>query len=346
MKNNNNEKETFLEKIKNRRRLIIVIVILIAIGLFIRSRIINGKGDIEKAEVTKGEVVEELILSGQIMADEHAQLAFQTSGKLSWIGVSEGDEVEKGENLARLDSTNLSMDLKIADASLRRYASSLDKVYDDLQGKEDSETYEEIETRILAESNKDSAVYSQIKAQHNYANSVLKAPFDGIISYIANPFSGVNVLFSQTQIEVVNPETIYFEVVADQSEVTDLYVGQKVNIILDSFFEEEFEGEILFISYTPKSGEAGTVYKVKVRFNMLDFDITKLRVGMTGDASFILSEKQDVLYVPSNFVNSDKNGDYVNLKKQNNKVYIEKGLEGEERIEIMGDIKEGDIVYD
>jgi len=346
MKNNNNEKETFLEKVKSRKRLIIVIIVVIAIGLFVISRIINGNGDIEKAEVKKGEVVEELILSGEIMANEHAQLAFQASGKISWIGVSEGEEVQKGQSLARLDATSLSMDLNIADTSLRRYASSLDKVYDDLQGKEDSETYEEIETRILAEANKDSAVYSQIKAQHNLANSTLIAPFDGIVSYIANPFSGVNVIFSQTQIEVVNPETVYFEVVADQSEVIDLSVGQRVKIVLDSYFEEELEGEILFIGYTPKSGEVGNVYKVKVGFNELDFDVTKLRIGMTGDASFILSEKQNALYVPTDFVNSDTKGSYVNLKKHNNRVYIEKGLEGEERIEIIGEIKEGDIVYD
>jgi hypothetical protein len=29
-----------------------------------------------------------------------------------------------------------------------------------------------------------------------------------------------------------------------------------------------------------------------------------------------------------------------------NKVYVEIGMEGEERIEITGDIKEGDVLYD
>jgi len=67
---------------------------------------------------------------------------------------------------------------------------------------------------------------------------------------------------------------------------------------------------------------------------------------MTGDARFALSEKSDVLYVPPQFINSDKNGKYLRLGRKNNKVYIETGIEGEERVEVIGDTKEGDIVYD
>ena len=67
---------------------------------------------------------------------------------------------------------------------------------------------------------------------------------------------------------------------------------------------------------------------------------------MTGDAKFILSQNEDVLFVPTRFINSDLNGRFVNLGKTNNKVYIETGLEGEERTEVKGDIKEGDTVYD
>jgi len=68
------------------------------------------------------------------------------------------------------------MDLQIAEADLRAKAASLDKVYDDLQGKEGSETFEEIETRTVAETNKDKAVFSQIKAQKNLADLLPMLP--------------------------------------------------------------------------------------------------------------------------------------------------------------------------
>ncbi len=93
------------------------------------------------------------------------------------------------------------------------------------------------------------------------------------------------------------------------------------------------------------AGEVGTVYKVKVIF-VDEIDATKLRIGMTGDAKFVLSERDEVLYLPPKFINSDTGGKYVNLDRKNNKVYIEVGIEGEERVEVIGDIEEGDTAYD
>jgi len=43
-------------------------------------------------------------------------------------------------------------------------------------------------------------------------------------------------------------------------------LGQKVKVVLDPFPDKEFEGEVVFINYVPKSDEVGTVYKVKVSF--------------------------------------------------------------------------------
>lgn len=333
-----------IEVLKARKKLLIIILILVFVGLLIkRAASKNDKAD--TAQIMRGSVSEDLILSGEIKADEHVQLSFQSSGQISWVGATEGSWVEKGQALARLDTTKTSLDLQIADAILRSEAASLNTVYDDLQGKEDSEIYEEKETRTAAETDKDKAVFGHIKAQKDLSNATLASPFAGVVTMVANPFSGVNVLFSQNQFEIVNPETIYFEVAADQSEVVDLVEGQKVKVVLDSFPDEELEGKIQYISYTPKTGEVGTVYKVKVTF-IDEPDANKLRIGMTGDASFILSSKENVLYAPPSFVNSDTSGKYVSLESKNNKVYIEVGLEGEDRIEIEGEVEEGDTIYD
>lgn len=328
-----------------RKKLTIFVLVVLVVGFIVVRVRSKGKEGEEIAEVARGTVREELILSGEIKADEHAQLTFQTSGKISWVGVAEGDWVKKGQSLTRVDSTNLSQDKKIADADLRRYASSLDTVYDDLKDV-GTESFSEIESRTLAETNKDKAVFVNIKAQQNLVNATLKAPFDGVVSYLAHPFTGAFVIYTEKQVELVNPETVYFEVSADQTEVIDLYIGQKVTMIFDSFIDNELEGEIIFISYTPMSGEVGSVYKVKVGFPADSIDLKKVRIGMTGDAMFILSEKKDVLYVPPEFVNSETKGKYLRLGKNNNKVYVDVGLEGEERVEVSGDIKEGDTVFD
>ncbi len=106
------------------------------------------------------------------------------------------------------------------------------------------------------------------------------------------------------------------------------------------------EGEVSYIGYTPKEGETSIVYEIKISFPQKDLDTTKLKISMTGDAKFILSQKDETLFVPNNFVNSDKNGKFVYLGSKKNKVYVETGLEGEENIEITKGVKEGDKLVD
>ena len=337
-----------LSFIKNKltKRRIIIILIIVAIIFGVRYwQAKRNESEIDVASVKRGVVKEELILTGEIMADNYAKLSFPTSGKLSWIGTKEGDWVIKGQALASLDKTTLDTAYQMARNNLRKYEATVNRVHDDLKDKESTETYSEIETRVTAEATKDYYYDALRAAQYNLRNATLIAPFEGLITYVAHPYAGVNVFMTNTEIELIDPSTIYLDVSADQSEINDLYLNQKVTIILDSFPEKEYEGEITFIGYTPKAGEVGTVYKIRVNFINLNKDEI-LRIGMTGDANFILKEKTDILYVPSGFVNTDKDGKYVQLEKANNKVYIETGIEGEETIEISGDISEGDSIFD
>ena len=133
---------------------------------------------------------------------------------------------------------------------------------------------------------------------------------------------------------------------ADQTEVTKLKVGQEVKILLDSFPDISLSGEILSIGFTPKAGEAGAVYRIKVSLTPPEGQVDAFRIGMTGDARFILSQKEDILYIPPEFINTNTEGTYIKVGDKNNKTYIETGLEGEERVEVKGTIKEGDIVFD
>lgn len=343
----NQREDNLIEKILRRKRLV-VISIVVVIGLFFLWKFVISpkKEDVETVEVKKGTVTEELILSGEISADEYTNLTFQSSGRIIWVGVSEGDWVKKGQALAKLDTTKLNADLQRARSDLRSADASVEKAHDDVKDHDSDETYTQKETRTVAEVAKDKAYEAVLKAEEDLRNATLTAPFSGLITHVVKPFSSVHVLYTQTQFEIVNPETIFFEVVADQSEVLDLEEEKEVSIILDSFLEKEFKGTIKYIGFTPKAGEIGTMYEIKVEFLGEDLDVEKIRIGMSGDANFVLSQKENVLHIPPQFINSDKKGKYVYKNSKKNKVYIEVGIEGEERVEITGDIQEGDILYD
>ena len=321
----------------------VVAGLVIVGGIVIKNRA-SGKEDLDSVEIQRGVVRHELILTGEVKAVEHAYLTFQSSGELSWIGIEEGDWVKKGQYLARLDAANLKSQYEQAVADLRRAQATADNVLDQVKDNDDDETHVMKDLRTTAEATRDRAYRALEIAEENLRNGYIKAPFAGLIVDIALPFSGVNTTYATSQIEILNPESMYFETHADQTEIKDLAAGQQVFVLLDSFPEEEIEAVIKSIAYTPSAGEAGTVYEVKVTFKELDSE--KYRVGMTGDASFILGTKEDVLYIPPKYLNSDKEGKYVKMSPKNNQVYVEVGIEGETKVEINGEINEGDMIYD
>lgn len=328
---------------RHKKVSLVLLIVIIGAIVFLTRR--NGNGKLDQATVSRGDVAEEMVLSGVVAAEEHAKMSFPASGRLSWVKAKEGQTVNKGEPLMAIDTTAYVSALNRAEADLRAAEANVAAVYDSLQGKENTETFAEINTRTAAEAAKDKTYDLLLVAQSNLRDATLVAPFGGIVTYVANPFSGVNITAAVTQVEIINPETIHFEVAADQSEVVDIKDGEKVKIILDAT-DEEIIGTVTRISYTTVPGEVGSVYSVNIEFDgELREDFT-YRVGMTGDAHFVLSEKKDVVFVPSEFVKSDSQGDYVLINEGKEKAYIEIGLEGEERTEVISGIGEGVLIYD
>ena len=329
---------------RGHKKVIIVLVVVLLGGVFfLRSG--NGNGELEEARVERGDVTEEMILSGVIAAEQHAQLAFSSSGKISWIDVVEGQVAKKGQALAKLDTVALNASLQRARADLRAAEANAQEVLDDVKGNDSDETFEEKNLRTAAEVARDKAYEAVIIAEQSLREATLIAPFAGLVTFVENPFAGVNVVAGATQVVIVNPETIHFLVAADQTEVIEIASGEKVKIVLDAN-DEELGGEVSHISLTTIPGEVGSVYSVKLKFSGELSGEFVYRIGMTGDAHFVLNEKKNVLYVPTDFLKSDSGGDYVLVNEGKDKAYVEVGLEGEVRTEVVGGLSEGARIYD
>lgn len=330
-----------------KRRLIVFGVVVVGVLLFNFLSHRNGNGVVE-SQVAKGEVKEELVLTGEVKAKEYSNLQFNSSGTLSWVGVSVGEQVKKGSALAKLDTTILNSAYQRALADLRSAEATVNRVHDDLKGKDSTETFTEKETRIAAEVAHDKAYDAYISAEKALRDATLIAPFAGTVTYMAHESAGMNVTAGVTQVTLVNPETIYFEVNADQTEISRFRVGDKATITLDAFENVPVMAEVTSVSITPNPEESGTVYPIRMKFVNTDSleSLQKYKIAMTGDVSFVLSKKEDVLYVEPRFVNSDKNGKYLLVNEGKDKKYIEIGIEGDSRVEIAGDISEGEKVFD
>ena len=85
-------KEKILNFVKSklRKKKFWLVFVIIIIGIFIYRYFSNrGKDQIVTTEIKRGDVKEELVLTGSVKAEEYVQLTFPTSGQITWVGVKE-----------------------------------------------------------------------------------------------------------------------------------------------------------------------------------------------------------------------------------------------------------------
>jgi len=342
-----------------KKRWYLILFILFVIGFIftkVNSTQTNGKKQ-TAYKVKRQNIKETLSLSGTVDAEERATLRFQSSGKLIWVGVKQGDYVKKYQGIASLDQRQLQKTLKKYLLAYQKDRSSFEQTKDDKRTDlvDMSVDLRHKAQRLVdsAQADLESAVLDVELQSLAMEYSYLYTPIEGLVVRLDSPYAGVNITPAQAEFEVINPKTIYFSATADQNDVVKLKQGEESEIVLDAYPDTTLKGKIYMISFVPKTGETGTVYQVKLALNGENTDY-RYRFGMTGDANFTMRELTNVLVVPSKYIKTEKKPDgtlekkYV-MKKVNNiqvKTSIETGEELEDKTIITSGLQEGDTVYD
>jgi len=337
--------------IKKRWYLILLILIVVVFISYGRNSASSGKEKVESYTVKRENLREVLSLTGEINADERVSLKFQTSGRLAWVGVKEGDYVKKYQTLATLDKRDIQNRL---DKYLNTYSISRNNFE---QGNDEFK----VEPFNLSETARRSAERALENNQFSLSNTVLDVeyqnlsleysnlwtPIEGIVTHVATPFAGVNITPAGAEFEVVNPKTLYFSVTAEQGDVINIKEGMKGKINFDAYPEKKYNGEVYYVSFSPKDGETGTVYEVRLKLDEKAM-MLPLRLKMTGDLEFLLKERDGVLSIPSSYLKKDKKGSYVYTGSDKKKVkqYIDYSEEVDGKYIITDGLTENTVIYD
>lgn len=148
--------------------LVLIVIVFFAGYKFLFSQ----KKQLETVSVQRKDISVSFSASGKVKAEKTVKLHFLSSGKLAWIGISEGDLVKKWQALARLDTTKASSNYRRALSDLRAAEATLERVYDELKGN-DTETFTQKEKRTIAEVAKDKAYEAVIQAKKTLADATL-----------------------------------------------------------------------------------------------------------------------------------------------------------------------------
>lgn len=299
---------------------------------------------INTTTVKKENIQQTLTLAGEVDAKEKATLRFQTSGRLSWVGVETGDYVKKYQIVATLDRRELQKKLEKDLNSFLSERWDLDQTREDYEGVAITDEFQRIIDKAQFDLNK--AIIDVELQDLALQYSRLMTPIEGIVTKIDTPYAGVNITPAGAEFEVINPQTLNFVAVADQTEVVLINEDSAAELVLDSYPDRTLNGYVDKIDLKPKSGETGTVYAVTFKIDNLPSE--KLRLGMTGDLTFTTMLKRQVLTLPFSYVN-EEDGKYYVFKEQKGKVIKKKikvGIETDDRYEIVSGLEEGDKIYD
>jgi len=168
-----------MEFFKKRKKLSIISIIIIIVVIILLVVLPGEDTKIEFLVIERGDLIQEVGITGKVQPKVEVDLAFEISGKVSKVNVGVGDHVQEGNQLVVLNNQKLYADLRKAQATQRAEELELEEMLlgtreEDIKIKETeleqaklalSNYYEDTENILTDSYNKaDDAINKQIDA--------------------------------------------------------------------------------------------------------------------------------------------------------------------------------------
>jgi macrolide-specific efflux system membrane fusion protein len=309
---------------------LLALVVLLAVGVgavvFAMGGIAAASGDQPRyltATVTRGTVSQDVTSTGTVAASTTYGLIFGSTAQLgasssssassgtTWhvdsLKVKVGDQVKKGEILAKAATSSLQAQLTQANAAWQSAKIQLTIAQENRAAATTTSTIRQTQVALYnAQSAVSQANQSRIELTVEINAATLTSPIDGVVSAV-NIVAGVDAPSGDAI--VVSSRTYQVTASVVESDLSSVKVGQKVAITV-SAVNASLTGTVASIALTPSttSGSSSVVsYPVTVS---IDGTNDQLRSGMSSDVSITVAQAANVLVVPTAAL-SGSNGNYV-----------------------------------
>jgi RND family efflux transporter MFP subunit len=326
----------------NKKNILIVsiVVVIAVLGFMAYRQVAAKKAAAVESSATETAVVERSDLSmtvdasGSIVPRVEIGLAFTTGGRVAETLVTEGEQVETGQLLLRLDTQDLEWQVEQARLSVSIAEYDLSDMRDDY--------YEESDQVKRSKAKLEQAQVSQQQAEWRLEQATLKAPINGVVTTLFVE-SGEMANSGQTVITLSDLANLDVDVNLDETDVARIEMGMTVVVTVDAFPGMEVIGEVIEIASTADVQSGVVLYPIKVHLDPTDLP---LRSGMTVNVMFTLEERKDTLVVPFRAVETEGGQAYLTrvTVSGSERVAVTMGLITDTQIEILSGIEEGDVI--
>lgn len=289
-------------------------------------------------DVVRGDMQQTLQGVGRVESVKMIDLSYpQSGGRLKSIGVKVGDKIKKGDIVAQLDTTDLDYRLQVEQIRLKQMENTFASLKKAMKHARDKTPV----TNASMDVDIQKLTVQQLMQQKT--DSVLRAPIDGSVTYLASVNTGDVVDAYSTLVRIAD-ESVKMMTYLKESNVTQFQIGMKVKVTM-RIGNTAAEGEVVS---TPDdmvrkdfSKPDSTVY-IKLPENFLE----KAAIGEEATLIVIIADRQNVLMLPRNCVQTYMQRRYVQMLVNGVKVEkdVQIGLETTTECEIISGLEEGDKV--
>ncbi len=327
-----------------KKTLIIIGVIAVALIVVLiagkKAGWFGASGNIKEVEITMIEpiqIVETVSATGKIQPELEVKLSSEVSGEIIELPVVEGQLVEKGDLLVRINPDIYQSSLQRSRAGLQNVRANYAQAEANL--KEAKANYDRNKTLFekgviskaewdravaayeVAEASKNAAYYSMqsasatvTEATDNLARTSIFSPMRGTISKLAVELGervvGTQQMAGTEIMRVANLASMEVEVDVNENDIVKVAVNDSTIVEVDAYLKREFKGIVTEISNSAIEGltaDQVTNFKVKVKILKSSYEdllegkpenYSPFRPGMTATVDIITRRRDNVIGVP------------------------------------------------
>ena len=293
---------------KNKKTWIVIGIVAVAIGAWLLLSGGKKKETVtfETAKVERTNIQNTITATGTIEPVTSVTVGTQVSGIVSRLYVDYNSEVKKGQIIAELDKTNLTSELRTAQANLSSAQSTLNYELNNYnryktlfdKGLVSADEFETAKLSYLKA--KEQVVTSQQsvqRAQTNLGYATITSPIDGVVlSKSVEEGQTVAASFNTPELFTIAQDLTDMRVIADidEADIGGVSEGQRVTFTVDAFPDDLFQGQVTQVRQQATTESNVVTYEVVISAPNNDL---KLKPGLTANVTIYTMEKNDVLAV-------------------------------------------------
>ena len=362
-----NPEKKFNDRPKSRKWLwlvLVIIVLAVVIGFFQLRDSVTPAMSVKAGVVgymSGSDATADLVATGYVVAQRLAEVASKGTGRLEYIGFDEGDRVNSGDVIARLENGDVLASLALARAQLaqarvdtlntgrqyRRQAGLLES------GAVTEEISESSESAWLSANAAVAAAEAQVRiAEISVDNTYIRAPFDGTVlsknaevGEIVAPFAS-SASSKGSVVTLADMSSLEVEADVNEANINRVKTGQPCEIILDAYPTVRYAARVKKI--VPTADRSRATVLTRVEFLELD---DKVLPEMSARVNFFIDEqtqqqKATALVVPKDALTS-RDGQTVAFRITDETVRmvaVRVGRELGDLTEVISGLADGDRV--